>query len=79
MTASWLDCSGPPLLAFCLAIAGGGASASADLEVDLELVIAVDVSGSMDKEEFALQRGGYVAAIRHPNSSAPSFPASISG
>ncbi|MCB1500926.1 MAG: DUF1194 domain-containing protein [Bauldia sp.] len=33
--------------------------------VDLELVIAVDVSRSMDAEEFALQRDGYVAAIRH--------------
>jgi hypothetical protein len=34
--------------------------------VDLELVIAVDVSGSMDREEFLLQRNGYVEAIRHP-------------
>lgn len=40
---------------------------AADLPVDLELVIAVDVSGSMDADEFALQRGGYVAAIRHPD------------
>jgi Protein of unknown function (DUF1194) len=38
----------------------------ASLPVDLELVLAVDVSGSMDAEEFALQRDGYVAAIRHP-------------
>jgi hypothetical protein len=35
--------------------------------VDLELVIAVDVSRSMDEEEFRLQRNGYVEAIRHPD------------
>ncbi len=34
--------------------------------VDLELVLAVDVSGSMDDEEHALQRLGYIAAIAHP-------------
>lgn len=34
--------------------------------VDVELVLAVDVSRSMDLEEFALQRAGYVAALRHP-------------
>lgn len=35
-----------------------------DLPVDVELVLAVDVSGSMDAEEHAVQRHGYVAAIR---------------
>ena len=30
-------------------------------------MIAVDVSGSMDREEFVLQRRGYSEAIRHPN------------
>jgi hypothetical protein len=39
---------------------------SADDEVDLELVLAVDVSRSMDMQELALQRDGYVAAFRHP-------------
>src|SRR5262245_24416305 len=34
---------------------------------DLALVIAVDVSRSMDDEEFRLQRNGYVEAIRHPD------------
>jgi hypothetical protein len=34
--------------------------------VDLELVLAVDVSGSIDMRESALQRGGYLAAIRSP-------------
>lgn len=35
--------------------------------VDVELVLAVDVSRSMDIEEFELQRAGYVAALRHPD------------
>lgn len=35
--------------------------------MDIELVLAVDVSRSMDPEEFALQRAGYVAALRHPD------------
>jgi Protein of unknown function (DUF1194) len=35
--------------------------------VDLALVIAVDVSRSMDTEEFRLQRNGYVEAIRDPD------------
>lgn len=47
-------------------LAIGGSAAATEAQVDLELVIAVDVSGSMDAEEFALQRDGYVAAIRHP-------------
>ncbi len=35
-------------------------------EVDLELVLAVDISRSMDFDELALQRAGYVEAFRHP-------------
>ena len=35
--------------------------------VDVELVLAVDISRSMDAEEFALQRAGYVEALRHPD------------
>ena len=35
--------------------------------VDVELVLAVDISRSMDAEEFALQRAGYVMALRHPD------------
>lgn len=55
------------LAALCLAAPGSTSAASAPAIVDLELVIAVDVSGSMDAGEFALQREGYVAAIRHPD------------
>lgn len=39
-------------------------AARADTEVDLQLVIAVDVSYSMDAEEQALQRQGFVDAFR---------------
>jgi Protein of unknown function (DUF1194) len=35
--------------------------------VDLTLVLAVDASRSIDAEEAALQRAGYVAAISHPD------------
>jgi hypothetical protein len=38
-----------------------------DVAVDVELVLAVDVSRSMDEQEFALQRAGYVEALRHPD------------
>jgi hypothetical protein len=37
------------------------------MPVDLELVIAVDVSPSMDDEEFLLQRRGYAEALAHPD------------
>ncbi len=51
-----------------LATAGAGAQdGRGQLPVDLELVIAVDVSASMDREEFELQRVGYIEAIRHPD------------
>jgi hypothetical protein len=50
-----------------LALGAAVTPALADDSVDLELVLAVDVSGSMDRDEQALQRVGYVAAIRHPD------------
>ena len=40
---------------------------AAPATVDVELVLAVDISTSMDEREFALQRAGYVEAIRHPD------------
>jgi len=46
-----------------LAIAPAGARAD---EVDLALVLAVDVSGSVDDDEYRLQRQGYVDAFLHP-------------
>lgn len=36
---------------------------AAPLEVDLELVLAVDVSGSVDAQEYAGQKNGYIAAF----------------
>ena len=51
-------------LSLCLGCGVVSASASA---VDVELVLAVDVSRSMDADEFTLQRAGYVEAIRHPD------------
>jgi hypothetical protein len=58
------------LFGLVLALAAAPASGQATgrgLPVDLSLVIAVDVSRSMDDEEFRLQRNGYVEAIRHPD------------
>jgi hypothetical protein len=36
-------------------------------EVDLQLVLAVDVSRSIDDQEFTLQRQGYAQAFTHPS------------
>jgi hypothetical protein len=57
---------------FCLAAAGfwpGSAlnaqqAAAPSEEVDVALVLAVDVSYSMDLDELALQRNGYIEAFR---------------
>ncbi len=57
------------LVALCfifLAAATVSQAAAADAAADLELVLAVDVSGSIDARESALQREGYLAAIRSP-------------
>ncbi len=50
-------------------LCGGAAQAQPDagIEVDAEIVLAVDVSRSMDMREFAIQRDGYAAALRHPD------------
>jgi hypothetical protein len=41
-------------------------TAAADTDVDVELVIAVDVSYSMDPDEQALQREGYITGLTSP-------------
>ena len=51
-----------------LALAAAQAHAT---PVDVELVLAVDVSESMDGQEFAIQRAGYVEALRDRPSSGP--------
>lgn len=55
------------MLAAALPVLRAASAAQAATEVDLQLVIAVDISASMDAEEFAIQRAGYVAALRHPD------------
>src|ERR1700716_2452839 len=52
------------LLAVLLLGATTGAG-RAEPAVDIALVLAVDVSLSIDAEEFALQRAGYAAAFRN--------------
>jgi hypothetical protein len=49
-----------------LAAAGQPVPSFATVPVDLELVLAVDVSGSMDREEAEMQRAGYVSALVDP-------------
>lgn len=51
------------LLAVLLAVAAMLPGMAAAQPVDLELVLAVDVSGSIDRDEAKLQRDGYVAAL----------------
>ena len=54
------------LAGLVLAIAGQSVPSFATVPVDLELVLAVDVSGSMDREEAEMQRAGYVSALVDP-------------
>jgi hypothetical protein len=51
------------LLGVLLAVAPARAAPE---QVDLELILAIDVSGSVDEEEAALQRQGYLRALVHP-------------
>lgn len=53
--------------AILLAVTAAAAPARAqDAAVDVELLLAVDVSGSMDAQEHAVQRNGYLSALTHP-------------
>ena len=57
------------LRCLCLAVALALVSpipATAQQKVDLELILLADGSGSIDEEEFLLQRQGYARALRHP-------------
>lgn len=51
----------------CLCLGFLPPSRSQAAPVDLELVLAVDCSGSIDDDEFALQIKGYAAAFSHPS------------
>ncbi len=58
-----------PVLALALAafhILCSADRAAARERVDLELILMADGSGSVDDEEFLLQRIGYARALRHP-------------
>ena len=44
----------------------GGVSAQDREIVDIEMVLAVDISSSVDPEEYELQMNGLAAAFRHP-------------
>jgi hypothetical protein len=59
---------GALVLLSCLAcdLASPAADRPAASAVDVELVLAVDVSQSMDRDESALQRAGYLQALRDP-------------
>jgi hypothetical protein len=52
--------------ALLAAVLQGPAQSRAEEEVDLALVLAVDISYSMDLEEQALQRQGFIEAFRSP-------------
>jgi Protein of unknown function (DUF1194) len=54
------------LVAAAVALLAAPLPALADDEVDLALVLAVDISFSMDPEEQALQREGFIEAFRSP-------------
>jgi hypothetical protein len=63
-TPSWAARS---LLAVCACLWLTVPALAAERAVELELVLAADISGSMDLQEAALQRRGYVEAFRHPD------------
>ncbi len=54
------------ICAFLLLIMFLALPAGAQQKVDLELILLADGSGSVDEEEFLLQRHGYARALRHP-------------
>jgi hypothetical protein len=54
------------VLALVALVFSAAGSTAAPLAVDLELVLAVDVSRSVDDEEYQLQKLGYAEAFQHP-------------
>ncbi len=53
-------------LVFAVLVLGLPTPAHAQEKVDLELILMVDGSGSVDDDEFILQRLGYAQALRNP-------------
>jgi len=56
---------GSALAATACVLAAVAPAQAQSKRVDLELVLAVDISQSMEQDEHALQRGGYVEAFQH--------------
>ena len=54
------------MLAAVAALALAPSPVGAEIDVDLELVLAVDTSGSVDDDEYALQISGIAEAFRDP-------------
>src|SRR5262249_22909273 len=61
-----MSITGDSLIDQAAAQVRGKPSAGTAVEVDVELVIAVDVSYSMDPDEQALQREGYITGLTSP-------------
>ncbi len=55
-----------PSLGLALLVGLAAKAPATETNVDLQLVLAVDSSGSIDDQEFALQRWGYAKAFRNP-------------
>ena len=68
----------PLAIAAILAFAEIGAAAERT-PVELELALAIDVSGSVDQAEFALQVQGLAGAFRHPSVIAAIKAAGLAG
>jgi hypothetical protein len=54
------------VLSLLAGLAPAAPSRAAEVNVDLELVLAVDTSGSVDDDEYALQISGIAGAFRDP-------------
>tara|TARA_Y100001936_G_scaffold246262_1_gene289888 strand:- start:49176 stop:49931 length:756 start_codon:yes stop_codon:yes gene_type:complete len=54
-------------VALCALIFISSANAQKRVPVDLELILMADGSGSVDDDEFIIQRQGYAKALRHPD------------
>jgi hypothetical protein len=54
------------LSAFAATLSDPPVASAREPEVDLLLALAVDASGSIDADEFRLQREGYAEALSHP-------------
>jgi hypothetical protein len=66
MSVAWSPFAGLVLAALALGAPRSVSGGADGVLVDVELVLAVDVSSSMTADELALQRQGYITALRSP-------------